>query len=569
MVRFQMTIRRTALLLCSALLAATLFGFLGSWWTGRELAAGHERMSTLAIAMRNHTEGDMYHDALRGSVYQALYEAHIGNDSARHNILAEQKDVIAHWTALIDKTARLPVAPAIKSMLAAEDAPLKAYIAEGSRMTALAFEDDFTAASKLPQFEAAFGTLEETLGAISTTMEAEVARESKRYAALYHRDIAARSIAFGLTLISALILALTLLSRVIRPLDRQTRTLAALSDGQLDSTAPDLDRQDEIGALARGLEAFRLAQQRTMEAEATAALERASAEEERRQASAARRHSLAQVANELEQTVLVAIESMAVASGQMRATAHGLKDRAEEMQKSSGDVAQATQNASAELESVSTATQDLARTVDDVSARIDETARTSATASSSSEMTTTHVQALGAASEKVSNVVSFITELANQTNLLALNATIEAARAGEAGRGFGVVANEVKSLSQQTEKAAHEIESEIEAMKAATGDVHGAIDSVCEAMKNLSSHASAIAAAADQQRATTRDISLKIDTVAAATRQLDASMAQIVGEAEATRSDADLLESAVSELDREAAQVRESIVAFIARVRAA
>src|SRR3546814_9741217 len=66
------------------------------------------------------------------------------------------------------------------------------------------------------------------------------------------------------------------------------------------------------------------------------------------------------------------------------------------------------------------------------------------------------VEGLAASAQKIGNVVSLIQDIAEQTNLLALNATIEAARAGEAGKGFAVVASEVKSLAMQTAKARSE-----------------------------------------------------------------------------------------------------------------
>jgi len=77
---------------------------------------------------------------------------------------------------------------------------------------------------------------------------------------------------------------------------------------------------------------------------------------------------------------------------------------------------------------------------------------------------------LSRAAQRIGDVVKLITAIANQTNLLALNATIEAARAGEAGRGFAIVASEVKSLSNQTAKATEEIGAQIAGMQIATQD---------------------------------------------------------------------------------------------------
>jgi hypothetical protein len=112
--------------------------------------------------------------------------------------------------------------------------------------------------------------------------------------------------------------------------------------------------------------------------------------------------------------------------------------------------------------------------------------------------------------DEIGQVSRLIAEIAGQTNLLALNATIEAARAGAAGKGFTVVAGEVKNLAKRTAQSTEEIAARIAAMQAAASRALAAMDGIGGAVTELDAVATSVAAAVEEQSATTAEISRAI-----------------------------------------------------------
>ena len=123
---------------------------------------------------------------------------------------------------------------------------------------------------------------------------------------------------------------------------------------------------------------------------------------------------------------------------------------------------------------------------------------------------------LGRAADEIGKVVDAIQDIAEQTNLLALNATIEAARAGEAGKGFAVVASEVKDLAKQTAEATEDIRMRVQGIQGSTGNAIGSIGQITSVIEQVSEVARGIAVSAEEQQMATAEISQSVNLAASA-----------------------------------------------------
>jgi methyl-accepting chemotaxis protein len=167
------------------------------------------------------------------------------------------------------------------------------------------------------------------------------------------------------------------------------------------------------------------------------------------------------------------------------------------------------------MESVAAGAEELNASVREISEAMVKSKETASDAVRRVEKADGQAQRLNLAAQSMSGIVELIGDITGQINLLALNATIESARAGEAGRGFAVVAAEVKNLANQAKQATDKITEEIGSLNGISGDVVEALNSIRQAIQNVSEYVTTTAAAVEEQSTVTSEMSSSMQRAAA------------------------------------------------------
>jgi methyl-accepting chemotaxis protein len=231
--------------------------------------------------------------------------------------------------------------------------------------------------------------------------------------------------------------------------------------------------------------------------------------------------------------------------------------------------ANASQEADTNVQTAAAATEELSASTAQINNRALHSAQIANKAADETERAGGVVQELHATASEIGEVVRMIDEIASQTNLLALNATIEAARAGEAGRGFGVVAGEVKHLAGQTAKATADIGARVAAIQSATERAVQAIQGVRGTIGEMKEISHFVATTMESQSTATSEIAANTGLVAGATAQVTANAASVSSSMESTGSAANQVVEAAIGLNRQAEALRAEIGSFLENIRAA
>jgi methyl-accepting chemotaxis protein len=439
-----------------------------------------------------------------------------------------------------------------------------------------------TAVAFVQPFEEHYARMTETLQKATGAIQADAERRAADSAA--QGQLAGRVFMIGslLTLLAVAGLSVVVVLGVRRAIDSIAGATEALAAGEAGQDLDRLERNDELGAIVRGLKVFQDNQRRLANlneaqqaSDAREASMRDQVELERAESQAAQAavvHALATGLSRLsdgdltqrltdpftsEYEQLRADFNAAVAKLQdamrvISANVGQISSGAEETSGASDDLSRRTEQQAASLEQTAAALDEITATVrksaegaNDARAAV-LTARTGA--GEGGKVVEQAIAAMGGiekSSAEITQIIGVIDEIAFQTNLLALNAGVEAARAGDAGRGFAVVASEVRALAQRSAEAAKEIKALISTSTQQVGagvDLVGrtgaALRQIVVQVEQIDTLVSEIAASAQEQAIGLNEVNDAVNRMDQVTQQNAAMVEEATAASHALRAEA-------------------------------
>lgn len=252
----------------------------------------------------------------------------------------------------------------------------------------------------------------------------------------------------------------------------------------------------------------------------------------------------------------------------MKSTATTLSAAANHGSLCAASAAEASNEASTGVKTAAYSSDELASSIAEIARQIAQTNEVVRTAVDEAQATDGEMTTLSDSAQKIGDIVKLIQTIAEQTNLLALNATIEAARAGEAGRGFAVVASEVKSLAVQTAKATEAIVGQILAVQGSTASAAESIRRITQRMHQIQHYASGVAASIEQQSAATSNISSNVASAAQAAQAMAEALGDVAGAATKTQTSAEVVLETAQSVEAAVADLRRHVETFLKSVAA-
>jgi methyl-accepting chemotaxis protein len=364
----------------------------------------------------------------------------------------------------------------------------------------------------------------------------------------------------GMTI--SVVVAAGFIRSLIKPIQAVTDAMHQVSSGAVAIDLGYRDRKDEIGRMVKAIAVF---QENTSHVRQ---LEQQQLEKQH-QNSEMRKTELNSLADDLEESVRLIAAHVVESARKMHDSSVTLAKSAEETRDRSTTMSQLAERTATSMVTVAKSTQGMSKAIQGAALQVTKTGEIVNFTADETKRVSKQIEQLVRATADIMLIVDLIQKVASQTNLLALNATIEAARAGEAGRGFGVVATEVKALANQTERASQEISARVDVARASCSTVAGSIESIAKAMQVVNELSRTMTISVNEQARVTTDIADNAESASQGVSLVADTASQLAGAANQTEKESKVIEVETASLMRGADTVNEKVETFLAKVRAA
>ncbi|MDQ6967319.1 MAG: methyl-accepting chemotaxis protein [Mariprofundaceae bacterium] len=327
--------------------------------------------------------------------------------------------------------------------------------------------------------------------ATMASLENLLADENKAASNAYHITVSLT--VFGI--LFSLFLNIFMMRKIFKPLREIVESMQRMVEGNY-RVQPVKHAADELGDIVDDMKTLQSSlQYEIFEGKAIAL----ASIEAQRQADIEKTQVQINLANSFEENVGALVSDLVTAVAQVSHNAESMDSMAKSLTTQSDNTLQSVHKGSAQVNTTSAAMEQMSVTIQSVSQEVSNTQSTSAQAVNEAQGATEMMHKLSHDANEIGSIVGAISDIAEQTNLLALNASIEAARAGDAGRGFSVVAGEVKELANQTSLATNKIREQVEGIQSESQQATQAIEKISATIKEINSFTSNVAESMRQQ----------------------------------------------------------------------